>query len=133
MITDFCAYGDLYKWLHKTENVVDWKMRLKLATDIAKGMKFLHDATPPLVHRDLKTPNILMYACTSDAPVVCKVSDFGLSRRLSPTMTLTKRSVDTPFWLAPEVMAGLPYSESCDVYAFGIMLWELLTRKVRNS
>ncbi len=71
-----------------------------------------------------------MNACVSDAPIVCKVSDFGLSRRVSPAMALVRRDVDTPYWLAPEVMAGLPYSESCDVYAFGIMLWELLTREV---
>jgi len=106
-------------------------MRFKIAIDIAQGMTFLHSSTPPLIHRDLKTPNIFMVATTVDAPVVCKVGDFGTSSRLyiDELQESSQRAVDNPTWLAPEVLRGNPYTEKSDVYAFGVMLWELVSGK----
>lgn len=62
--------GDLHRWLMEPTRPLNWPLRLKIATDIAKGMLFLHSSTPPIVHRDLKTPNILvriLRACSNTA------------------------------------------------------------------
>lgn len=52
--------GSLYDYLHDPKRVVDWKFRIYIASDIARAMQFLHQTVPPIVHRDLKSPNILL-------------------------------------------------------------------------
>src|SRR5262245_233367 len=94
-------------------------------------MEFLHTLTPPLLHRDLKSPNILLDSVDENALVVAKVSDFGLSSLLFISALKEKtadRAVANHTWLAPEVLLEEPYSEKSDVYAAGIMFHELLTR-----
>lgn len=132
MITEFAAFGDLYNFLQDPKNEVDWPLRLKIAMDVANGMNFLHTTTPPIIHRDLKTPNILLSSNQANARVVAKVADFGLSSTL--VQTAAGRDVFNPIWLAPEVMMReAEYTEKADVYSFGIILWELVTRKLPFS
>lgn len=69
-----------YHFLQNEANDVYWKLRLSIAADISLGMCFLHSVTPPIVHRDLKSPNVLLHRLASGA-IVAKVSDFGLSVR----------------------------------------------------
>jgi len=105
---------------------------MKISLDIACGMRHLHEASPPLVHKDLKSPNILLVSFHPKAPVMAKVADFGLSSRLYvPEFqeTAKKRAVGNPTWLAPEIMREEEFTEKSDIYAFGLILWELLTRK----
>lgn len=73
-----------------------------------------------MIHRDLKTGNLLVNQYN-----VVKVSDFGLSLITSPEEEM--KSVGTPLWMAPEVLAKQPYDEKCDIYSFGVVVWELLT------
>jgi serine/threonine protein kinase len=73
------ACGDLYHLIHDNTFKIDWLLRVKIAADIANGMAFLHSAKPPIIHRDLKSPNILLATHSADAKVVAKVADFGLS------------------------------------------------------
>ena len=128
MVTEFLAFGDLYNFLHNPSNELDWDLRIKIAIDVASGMNFLHTTTPPIIHRDLKTPNILMASNLSFSPVVAKVADFGLSSTL--VQNVKGRDVFNPTWLAPEVMVrNAEYTEKADIYSFGIILWELLTRE----
>eukprot|EP01122_Echinamoeba_exundans_P003417 TRINITY_DN13520_c0_g1_i1.p1 TRINITY_DN13520_c0_g1~~TRINITY_DN13520_c0_g1_i1.p1 ORF type:complete len:2607 (+),score=540.72 TRINITY_DN13520_c0_g1_i1:119-7939(+) len=127
LITEFVPYGDLYSIVNKPDKFpMDWNLRLKIALDMAKGMQFMHAQQPPIIHNDLKTPNVLMMSLDSTAPVCAKVSDFGLSMQVSK---MYKRLVDNPVWTAPEIMMGQTYTERADVYAYGVMLWELLERK----
>jgi len=63
-----------------------WRLRLMIALDIARGMRFLHTLSPPIVHRDLRSPNVFLMSLSIDAPVVAKVADFGLSRMLAPKL-----------------------------------------------
>ena len=90
-------------------------------------MNFLHSCTPPVIHRDLKTPNILLANTEEGARVCAKVCDFGLSMRM--TKSAAGREVGNPIWLAPEILkrGDKPpeYDEKSDVYSFGIILWEL--------
>lgn len=114
----------------------------------AKGCAFLHSTSPPIMHRDLKSPNVLLADTSSDADVIAKVCDFGVS--LSTAYHTAGRRVDCPgtlpaaklalapnihlpsvqpVWLAPEVMANKIYTVKADVYSLGVILWELLTRQ----
>jgi len=77
IITEFVQLGDLYHYLNNHENPLDWELRMRIATDIALGMDFLHAAVPPIIHNDLKSPNILLVTNEPRAAVVAKVADFG--------------------------------------------------------
>lgn len=66
----------------KLAQKLSWQLRMKIAIDIAKGMAYLHSRSPPVLHRDLKSPNVLLAATSEDAVVVAKVSDFGASCKL---------------------------------------------------
>ena len=83
-------------------------------------MVYLHSRDPPVLHRDLKSGNLLI-----DADGHLKISDFGLARPRNRTMVDTQ--VGTWGWMSPEVLNSEPYDEKADVYAFGVVLWELIT------
>jgi len=111
----------------KVNNANEMKEREKYAIDVAKGMAFLHSTTPPIIHRDLKSPNILLKKVQNSPYFVAKIADFGLSRGLVWGVNdFEGREVDNPVWLAPEILRNQPYSEKVDVYAFGIISWELI-------
>jgi Protein tyrosine and serine/threonine kinase len=87
-------------------------------------MRYLHNATPPLIHRDLKSPNTLLASTDSDAVVCAKVADFGLSQ--VSVLKARGRTVHNPAWLAPEVFVETnEYTHKVDVYSYGVLLWEL--------
>ncbi len=73
---------------------LDWTLRLKILKDVAKGCAFLHGTTPPVMHRDLKTPNILLVSTSRDADLVAKVCDFGVS--INSSSAALGRKVDCP-------------------------------------
>ncbi|KAK6152330.1 hypothetical protein DH2020_014965 [Rehmannia glutinosa] len=116
--------GSLYRLLHKrgAREVLDEKRRLSMAYDVANGMNYLHNHNPPIVHRDLKSPNLLV-----DEKYTVKVCDFGLSRFKANTFLSSKSAAGTPEWMAPEVLRDEPSNEKADVYSFGVILWELAT------
>jgi len=127
LVTEFVPCGDLYSLCHKRPlKEISWPLRLRIALDMAKGMNFMHSLRPPIIHNDLKSPNVLLSSLDPEAPVVAKISDFGLSMRMSKMYT---RLVDNPVWIAPEIMRGQTYDSKADVYAFGVMLWEMLERR----
>jgi len=130
MILELCKEGDLYSWLEKQENVINDVVlieREKMALDISMGMEFLHGTNPPIIHRDLRSPNILI--AEVDGKLVCKIADFGLSRGLVWTSSLEGKVVDNPVWLAPEILRQEKYTEKVDVYAYGIICWEIISGK----
>jgi len=123
LVTEFCANGSLFDVLHNKAVELSGRMKLKLAYDAARGMDFLHTHSPIIIHRDLKSLNLLV-----DADWNLKVSDFGLSRFKVPT--LMTGQCGTYQWMAPEVVSGHSYTEKADVYSFGINLWEIYTRQI---
>eukprot|EP01124_Arcella_intermedia_P008013 TRINITY_DN14986_c0_g1_i3.p1 TRINITY_DN14986_c0_g1~~TRINITY_DN14986_c0_g1_i3.p1 ORF type:complete len:2207 (-),score=444.99 TRINITY_DN14986_c0_g1_i3:313-5973(-) len=128
IVMEWCEYGCLYDYLHDYENYIPFSLRLKFASDIAKAIQYLQQLTPyPLVHLDMKSPNILLYSLNPNDPVRCKIADFGTSTFVS--RPLKDRKVDNPSWLAPEILEGKLYNEKVDNYGFGVICWELLTRK----
>ncbi|MBA0580827.1 hypothetical protein Gorai_023028, partial [Gossypium raimondii] len=124
IVTEYLSRGSLYRLLRKpgVREVLDERRRLSMAYDVAKGMNYLHRRNPPIVHRDLKSPNLLV-----DKKYTVKVCDFGLSRLKANTFLSSKSAAGTPEWMAPEVLRDEPSNEKSDVYSFGVILWELAT------
>ncbi|CAL9229047.1 unnamed protein product [Arabidopsis halleri] len=124
IVTEYLSRGSLYRLLHKSgaREQLDERRRLSMAYDVAKGMNYLHNRNPPIVHRDLKSPNLLV-----DKKYTVKVCDFGLSRLKASTFLSSKSAAGTPEWMAPEVLRDEPSNEKSDVYSFGVILWELAT------
>ncbi|XP_009769085.1 putative serine/threonine-protein kinase SIS8 isoform X2 [Nicotiana tabacum] len=122
IITEFLHRGSLYRLIHRSNNQLDERRRLRMALDAARGMNYLHNCTPMVVHRDLKSPNLLV-----DKNWVVKVCDFGLSRMKQSTFLSSRSTAGTAEWMAPEVLRNEPSDEKCDVYSYGVVLWELCT------
>ncbi|XVE87494.1 hypothetical protein DITRI_Ditri18aG0122200 [Diplodiscus trichospermus] len=119
IVTEFMAKGSLYDYLHKQRAVFKLPSLLKVAIDVSKGMNYLHQNN--IIHRDLKTANLLM-----DENQVVKVADFGVARVQSQSGIMTAET-GTYRWMAPEVIEHKPYDHKADIFSFGIALWELLT------
>ncbi|KAM3255687.1 hypothetical protein ACQJBY_048706 [Aegilops geniculata] len=122
IITEYMSGGSLYDYVHKQRNVVDLPTLLKFACDVCRGMCYLHQRG--IIHRDLKTANLLM-----DKDHVVKVADFGVARFQDQGGIMTAET-GTYRWMAPEVINHQPYDNKADVFSFAIVLWELLTSKI---
>ena len=123
LVTEYMPYGNLDRVMKHYR--LGPLMKISLASDIANGMASLHASS--IMHRDLKPDNILVCDLNINAPVLCKLTDFGTSRALNAQleMTMTK-VVGTPMYMAPEVICGEGhYSMAADVYSYAIMLNEL--------
>ncbi|ROT65146.1 hypothetical protein C7M84_016897 [Penaeus vannamei] len=116
------SFGVVYKAVWKCVTVAVKKVETE--SECAKAVAYLHSIQPrPLLHRDLKPPNLLL---TKGAKIL-KVCDFGTACELSTIMSDNRGSAA---WMAPEVFEGKLYTEKCDVYSWGIILWEVITRRV---
>lgn len=101
--------------------------RMRMARDAALGVLWLHSSNPVFIHRDLKTSNLLI-----DSNMTVKVCDFGLSQIKAKGEQLKdgqEGAKGTPLWMAPEVLLGQPFNEKADVYSFGLVLWQILSRQ----
>ena len=125
IVTEFLPRGSLFKLIHRSGVQIDLRRRLRMAEDVAKGMHYLHTCEPTIVHRDLKSPNLLV-----DRNWCVKVSDFGLSRMKHATFLSSKSNAGTPEWMAPEVLRSEPSNEKSDIFSFGVILFELATMSV---
>lgn len=125
IVTEFLPRGSLFRTLHKKNQKLDLKRRLRMALDVARGMNYLHRRNPPIIHRDLKSSNLLV-----DKNWTVKVGDFGLSCLKISTVLTTTSGRGTPQWMAPEVLRGECSNEKSDVFSFGVILWELMTEFV---
>ncbi|XP_078431687.1 serine/threonine/tyrosine-protein kinase HT1-like [Wolffia australiana] len=126
IITEYLSGGSLRRFLHKQEpNSVPLNLVLKLALDIARGMRYLH--SQGILHRDLKSENLLL---AEDMSV--KVADFGISCHESQCGD-SKSFTGTYRWMAPEMIKGKRHTRKVDVYSFGIVLWEILTALIPFS
>ncbi|GMF30941.1 unnamed protein product [Phytophthora fragariaefolia] len=124
MVLEFLSVGNLKDYLDENAARMSWaRHKIHNAIGIAQALKYLHSRSPALIHRDLKSNNILL-----TKELEPKLIDFGV-RRGCVNLTMTA-AVGTPYWTAPEVLEGKRYSEQADIYSFGVVLSELDTGKV---
>ena len=112
MVMELMEIGSMWDLLRNEMYPIVPATALRFLKDISKGMHFLHDAQPPCLHGDLKSPNILI-----DQNFSAKISDFGMSINMQ-----------TSFWAAPECLSGDPVTKEADVYSFGVIIYEVLSR-----
>jgi serine/threonine protein kinase/ABC-type phosphate transport system substrate-binding protein len=122
IVTEFVKQGSLKEILLNNGIKLTWNQKLGLLRSAALGINYLHSLHPVIVHRDLKPSNLLV-----DENWNVKVADFGFARIKEENVTMTR--CGTPCWTAPEIIRGEKYSEKADVYSFGVIMWEVLTRK----
>lgn len=114
---------DLYSALHGEDFIsYMWTGRhgRNVIRAIASGLNYLHSRSPPVVHRDLKSPNVLL------ADGVAKIADIGLARTKLETL-MTPQPGFTPIWSAPEVIYRERANEKVDIFSLGVILWEVVT------
>ena len=120
LVMELMDHGSLFDLLHNDTMIVEGDLVLPILRDVAQGLRFLHAATPQVVHGDLKAQNILV-----DGKFRAKVADFGLSQKKGVG------AAGTPFWMAPELLSGRSGNTAAsDVYSFGIILYEVYSRRV---
>uniref|UniRef100_A0A803N4A9 non-specific serine/threonine protein kinase n=1 Tax=Chenopodium quinoa TaxID=63459 RepID=A0A803N4A9_CHEQI len=141
LVYEYMEKQSLDRWIHKNKRqpvssmsgsvqqaVLDWPARLKIAIDGAQGLSYMHnDCSPPIVHRDVKSSNILL-----DSEFNAKIADFGLAKILAKPggEPNTVSAVAGSFgYMAPEYCYTSKVNEKIDIYSFGVVLLELVTGK----
>ncbi|XP_048827228.1 dual specificity testis-specific protein kinase 1 [Brienomyrus brachyistius] len=126
-LTEYINGGNLEQLLD-SEEYLSWAVRMDLSLDIARGLQYLHNKG--IFHRDLTSKNCLVRCENGLYSVV--VGDFGLAEKIPDYSDGVEKQplavVGSPYWMAPEVLRGELYDEKVDVFAFGIILCEIIAR-----
>ena len=122
LIYEYVENGSLHSWLHSSRSEqLTWKMRLRVAIDVANGLQYIHEHTQPrVVHKDIKSSNILL-----DGHMRAKIANFGLAK--SGCNAITMHIVGTQGYIAPEYLTDGVVSTKMDVFSFGVVLLELVS------
>ncbi|KAI3728179.1 hypothetical protein L6452_16811 [Arctium lappa] len=126
LLYDYLPGGSLDEALHEKAEQLDWDACLNIIMGAAKGLAYLHhDCSPRIIHRDIKASNILL-----DGNLEARVSDFGLAKLLEDEEShITTIVAGTFGYLAPEYMQSGRATEKTDVYSFGVLMLEVISRK----
>ncbi|GMN45933.1 hypothetical protein TIFTF001_015120 [Ficus carica] len=126
LVYEFVPNGTLSQYIYDEQELfpLTWEIRLRIATDIAGALSYLHSsASLPIYHRDIKSTNILL-----DGKYRAKIADFGTSRSVAIDQTHLTTLVHGTFgYLDPEYFQSSQFTDKSDVYSFGVVLVELLT------
>lgn len=119
VVVEYLAGGTLKQYLIRNRRKkLALKVVIQLALDLSRGLSYLH--SKKIVHRDVKTENMLL-----DTRRTLKIADFGVARVEAQNPQDMTGETGTLGYMAPEVLDGKPYNRRCDVYSFGICLWEI--------
>ncbi|XP_077093239.1 mitogen-activated protein kinase kinase kinase 21 isoform X2 [Siphateles boraxobius] len=130
LVMEYARGGTLNRAL--TSRRIPPHILVNWAVQIARGMQYLHEeAVVPIIHRDLKSSNILLLEKIENDDIgrkILKITDFGLAREWHKTTKMS--AAGTYSWMAPEVIKSSLFSKGSDVWSYGVLLWELLTGEV---
>ncbi|EGG21390.1 PKC domain-containing protein [Cavenderia fasciculata] len=121
IVTELCSRGNIIQALNSFGSEPPFELVVNMAVEASRAMNYLH--SKGITHRDVKPANFLVKDCYS-----VKLIDFGTSKVLDQNLKMTV--IGTPVYMAEEVVKGQSYENSADIYSFGIMLWEMFTRKI---
>eukprot|EP01130_Rhizamoeba_saxonica_P000239 TRINITY_DN10220_c0_g1_i1.p1 TRINITY_DN10220_c0_g1~~TRINITY_DN10220_c0_g1_i1.p1 ORF type:complete len:610 (+),score=122.23 TRINITY_DN10220_c0_g1_i1:30-1859(+) len=131
VVMELCQNGSLYHYLKNTRNELSWDRIIQWMLETARGINSLHLWKPQIVHRDLKTLNILL-----DESLRIKVCDFGLSRFTTgdnKNLATLGKLRGTYAYTAPELYFGNNFTTKSDVYSMGIIIWEMINRYLNGK
>ncbi|EGD82226.1 TKL protein kinase [Salpingoeca rosetta] len=117
-VLSWAENGSLYDYIHVHKKHISNVEKLRILSEVAAAMEFLH--AHDVVHRDLKSPNVLL-----DASLSAKVADFGLSAFVPENASVVSKVVGTPLWASPEQLLEQPLRADTDVFSFGCIMWEV--------
>ncbi|CAJ0628956.1 2137_t:CDS:2 [Entrophospora sp. SA101] len=124
LVTEWCEFGNLTEY-HKLNGPLNWHYKSQLAVDIARGLTFLHAVS--ILHHDIRSENILI---TNHCQA--KIANFTLSRGFDDATKNITPTIDNVRWMAPEKLKNKnsPYTAKCEIYSFGMLLWEIAEEKI---
>ncbi|RYR13343.1 hypothetical protein Ahy_B04g070392 isoform C [Arachis hypogaea] len=130
LIYEYMKNGSVWDWLHgrtlKEKGILDWDARFRIAVGLAHGLEYLHhDCVPKIIHRDIKTSNILL-----DSNMDAHLGDFGLAKALIDNSDSTSCFAGSYGYIAPEYAYTMKATEKSDVYSMGIVFMELVSGKM---
>ena len=134
MCMEYCAGGNIdsfMRWRNLSNRVC-----LQFITDVAEGLKYLHQLRPPVLHRDLKPQNVLVDRDNEQRDYILKLADFGLAKTFpnQSAAVAATGNVGTWDWMAPEVCVSsgesCQYNCAADVFSFGLFILSLLTHQL---
>ncbi|GES93480.1 kinase-like domain-containing protein [Rhizophagus clarus] len=123
MILDYAEGGDLYSWVNKHYDKLNWLYNIKVLLDIIRGLNDIHENK--MVHRDLHTGNILSTSTFLNDDNIMVISDMGLCGKVDDINETDIYGV-IPY-MAPEVLRGNPYTKAADIYSFGMIMYFVAT------
>ncbi|CAN0861268.1 MDIS1-interacting receptor like kinase 1 [Linum grandiflorum] len=128
ILYEYMQNGNLGEALHGKQAerlLVDWVSRYNIALGVAQGLAYLHhDCHPQVIHRDIKSNNILL-----DANLDARIADFGLARMMLQRNETVSMVAGSYGYIAPEYGYTLKVDEKIDIYSYGVVLLELVTGK----
>jgi serine/threonine protein kinase len=126
VISEYCAGGSLHGYVHNSDADFSWRQRLQVLIDAAKAMEYLHGLEPAVLHRDLRSANVLLAAPITDKlqQPVAKLSSFGCL--CTDAQAYMARCAGKWRWMAPELLEYHPHDERTDIFSFGILMFEVL-------
>ena len=120
LVLEYMSGGSLFDLLHNSKRQLPPTLLSRMALEVASGVNYLHEHS--VIHRDVKSANVLL-----DKEMHAKVSDFGISTNFAPEHTAETGTYRS---MAPEVITHQSYDASCDVFSFGVLLWEICHQQI---
>jgi len=136
LVMEFLPQGNLFDFLQNarqqavasdpgagaTGEIITWRTKMRLMLDCARGLQFLHSQRPQILHRDMKSVNVLLVGSERADDMLAKICDFGTC---VAAYIYVGRVVTNPLWLSPEIIRGLQYSAKSDIYSLGMVFYEV--------
>jgi hypothetical protein len=140
LVVEFCKGGNLQQFVNeRTPASVSDALRCCIAYDVARALAYLHEQRPPVLHRDLRSPNVLLVASDEQVlnevlqrgGVVAKLTDFGLAMHMT---SVARESLETWAWMAPETRGPLAiYTDRADMFSYAMVVYHLVTHELPFS